>query len=48
MFVQLIKGYLEAINKGALPTIQNAWVYISRNEGLKAVSDSIKNLQRKI
>jgi hypothetical protein len=37
MFVELIKGYINTINKGALPTVESAWVYVCSSEGLKAV-----------
>lgn len=32
MFAGLIRSYVEAINKGAVPSIENAWSYISKNE----------------
>lgn len=36
MFVGLVLNYVEAINKGAVPNIQSAWSYISKNECQKA------------
>ncbi|EGR31026.1 hypothetical protein IMG5_118990 [Ichthyophthirius multifiliis] len=38
--VLVCKAYINAINKGNIPTIQNAWKYMCRNESLKN-----KNLQ---
>lgn len=43
MFVELIKGYISIINQGALPTVESAWVYVSRGEGLKAVQEASRN-----
>lgn len=33
-------SYTEAINKGAVPSIESSWSYICKNECLKAVQDS--------
>ena len=33
----LVKSYVEAINKGAIPSIENSWAYICKNECLKAL-----------
>lgn len=32
MLYNLLLSYVEAINKGAVPNIENAWSYICRNE----------------
>lgn len=37
MFVGLVNSYVEAINKGAVPNIESAWNYISKNECQKAM-----------
>jgi len=37
LLVALCKGYMEAINKGALPNVESAWFYVCRSEGLRAV-----------
>lgn len=29
MYIDLVKSYLEGINNGIIPNIENAWVYIS-------------------
>lgn len=31
MFVELIKGYIDIINKGSIPTVESAWVYVCRS-----------------
>ena len=36
MFVSLTKSYLQAINQGAVPNIENAWSYLCKNECHKA------------
>ena len=41
MFWNLVKSYVEAINKGAIPSIESSWAYICKNECLKAVEDSL-------
>jgi Guanylate-binding protein, C-terminal domain len=40
MFWNLCKSYVDAINKGAIPSIENSWAYICKNECLKALDDS--------
>ena len=40
MFWNLMNSYVEAINKGAIPSIESSWAYICKNECLKAVDDS--------
>lgn len=36
MFWNLCKSYVDAINQGAIPSIENSWAYICKNECLKA------------
>ena len=36
MFISLTKNYLNAINEGAVPNIENAWSYLCKNECQKA------------
>ena len=40
MFWNLCKSYVDAINKGAIPSIENSWAYICKNECLKALDES--------
>jgi len=36
MYCDLVKSYVSSINNGAVPNVENAWSYISKNECLKA------------
>ena len=40
MFWNLVKSYVDAINKGAIPSIENSWAYICRNECQKALDQA--------
>lgn len=40
MLFNLAKSYVDAINKGAVPSIENSWTYICRNECLKATQEA--------
>lgn len=42
MFWNLMKSYVEAINKGAIPSIESSWAYICKNECLKAQNDAFE------
>lgn len=46
MFWNLMKSYVESINKGAIPSIESSWAYICKNECLKAQEDAF-DLYRK-
>lgn len=39
---------METINKGHLPSVESAWFYVCRSEGLKAVNMASKMLQNEI
>ena len=41
MLSTLIENYISAINKGAVPTIENAWTYICKTECSRALQDSL-------
>ena len=41
MLSTLIENYIAAINKGAVPTIENAWTYICKTECSRALQDSL-------
>lgn len=43
--VEICKAYINAINKGNLPNIENAWTYVKRNESQKAYDSSVKRLE---
>ena len=40
MFADLVVNYVTAINKGAVPNIENAWTYISKGECQKSMEKS--------
>eukprot|EP01022_Parablepharisma_sp_SALTPOND_P029008 TRINITY_DN722_c0_g1_i1.p1 TRINITY_DN722_c0_g1~~TRINITY_DN722_c0_g1_i1.p1 ORF type:complete len:1467 (-),score=323.46 TRINITY_DN722_c0_g1_i1:3360-7760(-) len=41
MLLNLAENYVAAINKGAVPNIENAWTYICKNECLKAFHSAL-------
>lgn len=42
MLAGLIQNYIQSINSGIVPNIQNAWSYICQNECQKALEKSLK------
>lgn len=48
MFCSMIKSYMEAINQGAVPVIENAWGFMCKNECLKAMKKSIELYEKLI
>lgn len=42
MLCNLTQTYVSAINKGAVPNIENAWTYICKNECVKAFHSSLE------
>ncbi len=46
MLFNLALSYAEAINKGAVPSIESSWSYICKNECLKAMQDSYEVFER--
>jgi len=46
MFWNLMQNYVEAINKGAIPSIESSWAYICKNECLKAVDNSYDTFRK--
>ena len=41
MLLRLCHAYTEAINKGSVPCIENAWYSICKNENLKTVKECL-------
>lgn len=41
MFLTLAESYVYAINKGAVPNIENSWTYICQNESKKSLDKAI-------
>ena len=46
MLFNLAQSYVDAINKGAVPSIESSWSYICKNECLKAVEESYEVFER--
>ena len=40
MLYSLANSYVDAINKGVVPSIESAWTYICKNECYKAQVDA--------
>ena len=47
MIFDLVESYTDAINKGAVPNLQNAWIYICQNECQKAMEESFKMFEHR-
>lgn len=37
MLIELCKAYIQAMNTGNMPNIENAWTYLCKNESYKAM-----------
>lgn len=48
MFWNLVKSYVESINKGAIPSIESSWSYICKNECMKAQDESYDTFTKAI
>jgi len=48
MLWNLMKSYVEAINKGAIPSIESSWAYICKNECLKAQEEAFELYRKSI
>lgn len=46
--VSMCRGYMDIINKGGTPTVQSAWFYVCRSEGLKAVKEATEYLEQEV
>lgn len=47
MFIGLMKVYIESINNGSVPNIENAWVYVCREQCTKALQEAFEYYERK-
>ena len=45
MLFNLAQSYVDAINKGAVPSIENSWSYICKNECHNANQDAFSNFE---
>ena len=41
MLVDICQSYIETINKGDVPNIQNAWQYVSNTQNLKILNQCV-------
>ncbi len=48
MLSEICKAYIETINKGQLPNIENAWTYVCRSECLKALNETERDIDRQL
>lgn len=46
MLFNLASSYAEAINNGAVPSIESSWSYICKNECQKALQDAYEVFER--
>lgn len=46
MLFNLAQSYVDAINKGAVPSIESSWTYICKNECLRATQQAYENFER--
>jgi hypothetical protein len=46
MLLNLVVSYVDAINKGAVPNIESSWIYICKNECLKAQYDAYDRFEK--
>ncbi|KAL4496242.1 hypothetical protein ABPG72_012979 [Tetrahymena utriculariae] len=46
--VEICKAYIQAINKGTLPNIENAWNYMCKNESIKAMDECLFEMQNNL
>lgn len=46
MLFNLAQSYVDAINKGAVPSIESSWSYICKNECLRASQDAYEIFQK--
>jgi hypothetical protein len=45
MFADLVVNYVNGINKGVVPNIENAWSYVCKNECQKALQESLEKFE---
>ncbi len=46
MLAGLVHQYVDAVNSGTVPNIENAWIYVCKNECQKALNDSIQMFEQ--
>ena len=48
MYMNLIQEYVKEINGGGVPNIQNAWIYLCKQENEKAIKEAQRVYQENI
>lgn len=48
MYLCLLESYVTAINKGAVPNIENAWTYMCKEHCMKVFEDSEQLFEEEI
>ena len=47
-FLTLASSYVTAINKGAVPTITDAWTEIAEGQARQAIAKALKHYQKEL
>jgi hypothetical protein len=45
MLLELCWSYADAINGGTVPSIQNAWTYVCKNECQRAINQAVQTFE---
>jgi len=48
MLLDLFTSYVDSINKGSVPNIQQAWIYICKNECQKALNEAERDFEKQL
>jgi hypothetical protein len=48
LYIGLMNSYVKAINEGTVPNIENAWIYICREQNEKAVEEAMVSYEKMI
>ena len=46
--IEICKAYIQAVNKGSLPNIENAWTYMCKNDSIKAMEHCLAEMDAKL
>lgn len=48
MFLEIIKGYIQAVNSGKVPVFEHVWHYASKESDRKTYEEALKQLDKEI
>ena len=48
MLIDLCKAYIQALNCGNMPNIENAWNYVCKSESIKALKFCEQDLEKQL